>query len=118
VARWVRCGLSVAGTFAVARDRVPRRGPYEAKENRRQPSYALTSLRHEPRHTSTRDTGKSKLMETFHTKSTGALVGLVGFMPPRRGSVQIDRGGSGSGVFGALRAPATVRLIVMRLVRN
>ncbi len=32
-----------------------------------------------------------------------------GFMPPRRGSVQIDRGGSGSGVFGALRAPATIR---------
>jgi hypothetical protein len=33
------------------------------------------------------------------------------FMPPPRGSVQIDREGSGSGVFGALRAPATNLLI-------
>jgi len=31
-----------------------------------------------------------------------------GFKQPRRGSVQTDRGGSGSGVFGALRAPATI----------
>ena len=30
-------------------------------------------------------------------------------MPPPRGSIQIDRGGSGSGVFGALRAPATIQ---------
>jgi hypothetical protein len=29
-------------------------------------------------------------------------------MPPPRGSVQIDKGASGSGVFGALRAPATI----------
>jgi hypothetical protein len=31
-----------------------------------------------------------------------------GFMPPSRGSVQIDTGGSRSGVFGALRVPATI----------
>ena len=49
-------------------------------------------------------TGKSKRVKKFRTKST---VGLVGFRLPRRGSAQIDRGGSGSGVFGALRAPAT-----------
>src|SRR5580765_7820038 len=35
------------------------------------------------------------------------IVGLADFMQLLRGSVQIDRGGSGSGVFGALRAPAT-----------
>jgi hypothetical protein len=40
--------------------------------------------------------------------------GDPGFMPPRRGSVQIDRGGSGSGVFGALRAPATNRVIMQQ----
>jgi hypothetical protein len=28
--------------------------------------------------------------------------------PPPRGSVQIDKGESGNGVFGALRAPATI----------
>jgi hypothetical protein len=37
-----------------------------------------------------------------------AQFGLVGFMPPRREPVQIDKGGSGSGGFGALQAPATI----------
>src|ERR1700733_11829743 len=36
------------------------------------------------------------------------VVGLVDSMRPRHGSVQIDRGESGSGGFGALRAPATI----------
>jgi hypothetical protein len=40
-------------------------------------------------------------------KHVGSRVGLLGFMPPPRGSVQIDRGGPRSGVFGALQAPAT-----------
>jgi len=38
----------------------------------------------------------------------GARVGLVGFMPPPCGSVQIGRGASGGGVLGALQAPATI----------
>jgi len=42
------------------------------------------------------------------SEATGARVGLVGIMPPSCGSVQIDRGGSGNDVFGALRAPATM----------
>src|SRR5260370_41644645 len=42
------------------------------------------------------------------SEATGARVGLVGIMPPPCRSVQIDRGGSGNGVFGALRARATI----------
>src|SRR5260370_36021583 len=38
-----------------------------------------------------------------------------GFMPPPRGSGQIDRGGSRSGVFGALRAPATISKACLRI---
>jgi hypothetical protein len=68
----------------------------------------LTSTRATPARARERATPASrKRMERFRTKSTGALIGLAGFMPTPPGSGQIDREGSGSGVFGALRAPAT-----------
>jgi hypothetical protein len=38
------------------------------------------------------------------------FIGLVGFMPPPCGLVQIDTGESERGAFGALRAHATIRL--------
>jgi len=47
----------------------------------------------------------------LHLAPSAGLVGLISFMPPPRGSVQTDKGGSGSGVFGALRAPATIQFV-------